>query len=671
MSTTLKGASLAFEAGRVDVQLPQLLEAFEPQTTESAGPGLKVPSIAVPEVSDDDIPLDALGELALKEILSHARSGTAQVRLPLLPVTFKKGPFSFTLPDDAVVVIDLVVEEGHIIKDATKGRIEPPLQLPLGVKVQGVYLDDDGSLIAALSGFVDLNLSFLALSGLKVPPTLKEVIDRALGDEDTRVFKRDDVDSVDETASGPKDIDATPPALPDDGDNDSDNDNDNDNDSDALPPAAAEGSDTADVVVGSGDDAAPASPAAEAPEGEDDATPIDLQRLSVEARDVLAHLTPLTLGDAGRLVPGEGTRFDVDFSLKRIRVHGAVELQDGEVHAGGFAASGLNGKGVVDWVLHDVTSPSGMSLDFACERGRFDRARVELKNGSHVELEDVSIRDAQLHVKWSVAEDGGHDVVVDVKSGDAQGRLTSGEVHAGIGGQDLVATVTPCSAQGSLHVVHDSKTPSRSMFHVDVEVEDAGARIDRLHTPLGIAVFDLQNLQARGRGRFRAATDMGFAFSGVVGVEGEVFDGTLDLGPVHAHIVEGSRAQFSVRDVAASATGLEALVAHGQLDVRLASGSLPLSDAIAVQFSRGAAGRVVFDEVTYLPDVGAWPVLQGSGNMMARADPIELPGLLSLPSGNAHIQLGRFSVSPQGELVLEQLRTWLSSSDLADDPSTR
>jgi len=138
---------------------------------------LRPPRIGPPQVADE-LELNPIREIALRELLSHASGGTARLYLPLVASKIKKGPFSIEIPAGAEAVIDLVVEDGRILRDKarTRGTIVPEISLPLGLKFRGIFLDDDGSVIADISRFPNIKLSWLNVAALKIPATLEDTV---------------------------------------------------------------------------------------------------------------------------------------------------------------------------------------------------------------------------------------------------------------------------------------------------------------------------------------------------------------------------------------------------------------------------------------------------------------------------------------------------------------
>jgi len=162
------------------LQLSVKIGTLEIPLTESEGSEsqFRPPRIGPPKVADE-FELRPIRDIAVRELVSRANSGTARVHLPLIPTTLKKGPFSIDIPKGSKIVFDVVIEDGRILRDRelTKGAFEPPIKLPLGLKFRGIYLDDDGSVIADIAKFPDIKLSWLNTSELRVPPTLDGLLD--------------------------------------------------------------------------------------------------------------------------------------------------------------------------------------------------------------------------------------------------------------------------------------------------------------------------------------------------------------------------------------------------------------------------------------------------------------------------------------------------------------
>lgn len=170
-TSRLRGAELSFFAERVDIPLARIGASM----ATGGGAKLERPEIGTPRVSDE-LEIGAVRELALKEILRHADSGRARVRLKLPARSFRVGPLSIELREGTEAIIDLEVKHAQILRETTKGTLEPPISLPLGMTFRGLYLSDDGDVIADIANFPDVNLSQLTSRVPRIPATLDDVL---------------------------------------------------------------------------------------------------------------------------------------------------------------------------------------------------------------------------------------------------------------------------------------------------------------------------------------------------------------------------------------------------------------------------------------------------------------------------------------------------------------
>jgi hypothetical protein len=168
-TTRLSGAELSFHAERIDVPIGRITARME-----GDGPSFERPAIVAPQVSDE-LEIQPVRELALREILRHAHSGKARVHLKLPARKIPVGPLSLDL-EGHEVVIELEVEGASIKRGETRGTIEPPLPLPLGMELRSLYLNKEGDVVADISGLPDLNLTALVPRVPRVPATLDEIL---------------------------------------------------------------------------------------------------------------------------------------------------------------------------------------------------------------------------------------------------------------------------------------------------------------------------------------------------------------------------------------------------------------------------------------------------------------------------------------------------------------
>lgn len=630
MTSTIRGASLAFEAARILVPLEELIDIA---VGDGGGVGLSAPKISPPTASVADVDVDKLGDLALAEILSHARSGTARVHLPLHPATMKKGPFSLTIPEGAEVVIDLEVQEDVILRKGTRGHIVPSLKLPLGVEIRGVYLDEEGNIVADLAGFPDINLSWLALDGLRVPASLREVLDMIFDEKDTRLIRRPQHETL-------APFDGRIVVVKEEVDAD----------------GVVRGVDDLRAVEVSRKEVVDAKEKADSDATDERVKAIDLDRLRVQARGVLPHLTPMSLGAAGFLTPGPETVFDIDFTMDGMSVHGDVELVAGELDIGSLKIQDIKGRGSFIVRIDGISEVKGMAIQLDIESGRVGPSRIALKDGTNVDVDSAELEGASIHVGMA--------------NGSVTWRVVAKRVAASVGRGEIMmrigSAITPVRSGPAL--VSGTASAGNDHFSVDLEVDGVDLEVDKVALALGIAHMDLARVTANATGRVKAGTDFGYTFSGTLAVQGSVDDGHVEVGPIQATLVDGSQGELEITQVAASPDGLDALVARGRLDVRLASGSLPLGSLAHLNFSRGAVGRIQLDDIRI--NAGErWPHVRGKGNLMARADPVAVKDVVSLPGGNGHVDLGAFELDREGQLTLGALRMWVSTEDGADAPS--
>ncbi len=297
-----------------------------------------------------------------------------------------------------------------------------------------------------------------------------------------------------------------------------------------------------------------------------------------------------------------------------------------------------------------------MAIQLDIERGRIGPACIALKDGTNVDVDSAELEGASIHVGMANGT-----VTWRVVAKRVAASVNRGEVMMRIG-----SAITPVRSGPAL--VSGTASAGNDHFSIDLEVDGADLEVEKVALALGIAHMDLARVTANATGRVKAGTDFGYTFSGTLAVQGSVDDGHVDMGPIQATLVDGSQGELEITQVAASPDGLDALVACGRLDVRLASGSLPIGSIAALNFSRGAVGRVQLDDIRI--NAGErWPQVRGKGNLMARADPVAVKDVVSLPSGNGHVDLGAFELDRTGLLTLGALRMWVSTEDGADAPS--
>lgn len=577
-ASTVEGATLSFRARAIQTSLEKILARL-PKTER---PQIEPPKIEV-KTTPDQLVFEPVRDLALREILRHAKDGRAKAIIPLRPTTLRVGPLSLAVEPGSAVVADVAIADGRFVYGECRGRIEPPVTLPLGFTFKGIDLDDDGTIRARIGGLPDLNISRLV--GFRVPERLADALDLAFARADARAAAKPDAVVVE-----------------------------------GGPPAEAE------------------RPLVE----------VDLAGIAVEARGVAPTSTPISLGSLGELVLGEETRLDILYRADRLHVSGRVDVQDAQLAGEAFRVEKLRGAGALAWELVRGSDGQRVTLDVEGASASVDALVVGLKDGTRIHVGPSEV--ASLTTRLEIGE-GPPRFLVGTKR--ARGALASGVVVAHVAGQRVPVRLADVDVDGAFEVAHDH-------FRVDVEVRGGTAAADGFVVDVGLLRLDLGEAHATAKGRLRAGTDMGAAFSGVLSVNGEVHDGALRFGPIEAGLASGTRATLVVEEVAGGPDGLDQLLASGDVRLVVRSGTVPVGPRASLGFSRGAAGKLVLAKVD--AKRGApWPVVEGMLHLHAQSDACLLDPLLELPAGAARVSLGRFALDDVGVLVLEDLSVELAS----------
>lgn len=220
------------------------------------------------------------------EVLGWMGEGTVRLRLPVPKRRVQLGPVAWSL--DSTVVLDVRVSDGRVDRAQTKGRLEPPVRLPLGFEVDRLHLSPRGDLILELGGLPDLNLSALIPWLPRVPTHLRDLGQQLA--ERARAERR-----------------------------------------------SAEG--------GSREDGS--EPPAKAP-----SEPVEPPRpgLEVDARAVRPLLgVVMDLGAAGRLELSPSSQLDLRYAERRLTCQGTLNVEGGELSGPKFHADGLRSSGRVSW----------------------------------------------------------------------------------------------------------------------------------------------------------------------------------------------------------------------------------------------------------------------------------------------------------------------------------
>jgi hypothetical protein len=563
----LKGARLAFQVERVDIPLDALQDRFASDEERR----LMAPAVTIPDLGAA-LQLAPIRALALKELISHARTGKVTINLPVPEMEQSLAVTTLKIEPGHRAILDVGFTDGNIALVEAHGPIEPPIPLPLGLAAKGVYLGRDGSIFVDIPNFPDINLSLVGL--FRIPPTVDEVLEQFLGEKE----------------------------------------------------------DEAQPSSGAGDLA------------------FDARDIQVEARNVIPRSDPFHLGSAGEISLGDKTRLDVDFAADRLAVRGRVEMNSGELHGARWALRGISGMGTITSSLDGLEQLRGVAVDLQVHDGRFDHLHFSLADGTRLELEDVTVEGAELAYSRRQGKERFR-----LSARRLAGRLLGGRVVLRIGDEAQPIELGPMRFDGGL-------TLSEKYFDLDGHLEGARLSTERLVLELGLARLDVAELAASASGRVKVSTDYGYSFTGTLHAEGAVRSGQVALGPIGGGLADGTRASLDITDIHGSGDGLDAFIASGTVDFALTSGAIPLGPSATVSFSRGGRGQLQLHEVELTPGA-RWPRIQASGHIVAQADPTVVEEIFEIPAGTAHVQAQSATLSEHGKLVLESLRTWLSSDD--------
>lgn len=325
-SSTLRNAKLNIQVGFLDIPLESLFE--RQRKPEQA---LITPKIAPPDLGDS-LEVEPVEALALQELIRQADSGRVRVSIPLPKKKLAIGPMSIDLSAGHAAVIELEVDTARVLRKKTKGTIEPPIPLPLGLTFVGLYLNEHGEVIADIAGFPDVNLARWSRQVPQIPSTLDGVLD-------------------------------------------------------LLFPGAPE----TEAEEGEG-----ATEGKEAPKEEKeedfDLSGLTVEARAVRPRCAEA----LHLGSLGEVMLGPKTEIDVEYGATELVIRGHFHVDRALLEGKGFRLEGVSLEGDAEWRLFGPEGAKEMSLTVTGASAQIERAEVTVDGGSLLfsasTLDDVAVR---------------------------------------------------------------------------------------------------------------------------------------------------------------------------------------------------------------------------------------------------------------------------------------
>lgn len=570
MPPTVEGVTLSLRAERLVLSLPELTRRARRRPST-----VRPPRVSVPEIGGR-FTLKPLRLIAARELLHIASAFRAQARIPVVPTVLKKGPFSIEIPEGTELVIDLGVEDSHIVFDQkrTRGVVEPAIPLPLGLTFRGVNIREDGSVVADVSK-LPIDIAWIRFRKLRIPASLDEI--------NALLIRREAAAAVEE----------------DDG------------------------------------------------EG---GLPLDYGRIVVAARDVVPRQGEFALGEAGVVELFEDSLVDVDYREDNVSVRGHLSAR-ADVQGAGFLVRDAR---VFARASAEIRRPrgqeSGVAVEVGCERAAIGEAAITLLDGSLFELRDLEVEG--LHV-WFRRLGDRNDWKISCQK--IKAHLASGVFMLWIGGRAYELHLGETELEGSL-------TLSNKGHELDFEIQGAVLELAGLQLDLGAADLRFDQLRARATGRLTYNTTDGVDFQGVLSANGELSDGAVWAGPLRAHLLEETRASFNVTHIAGKET-LRELAGTGTIELKLASGSIPIARESELGFSRGATGTVAI-HVLEISESNRWPRIEAGVQLVTQSDPLVLGESLELPAGRTNVALNRIEVDPEaGTLSLGEIEITMDSDD--------
>jgi hypothetical protein len=111
----------------------------------------------------------------LTDLVSLVSEAEVTLRMALPERTVQLGPWKKRLPGGHWAELQLRVERGRILRNEVRGVVDPPVGLPMGLKLAGLALSDRGDVLAKVSGLPPVNLTRLAAGVPRIPGTTEEL----------------------------------------------------------------------------------------------------------------------------------------------------------------------------------------------------------------------------------------------------------------------------------------------------------------------------------------------------------------------------------------------------------------------------------------------------------------------------------------------------------------
>ncbi|MBX7101313.1 MAG: hypothetical protein K1X89_26585 [Myxococcaceae bacterium] len=301
-----------------------------------------------------------------------------------------------------------------------------------------------------------------------------------------------------------------------------------------------------------------------------DGNPAVLAGLKVDLRGVELSPGPLSIGPAGTVNLGAGSRFDIHGGLTDLRMTGHANLNQVAIDSQGVTLRGSAGSGDLD--LHYTRPGNGSSGTVSADLSHLNLdtqyAVTRRANGDYVELGDGHLRDGSVKLTESVAFGDGMKVTgvkhhldsLTIQSFD--GTVNGGQLTF----KDAKDTATVVLGRSHLNG-HLEVTPGELSLRGTI---DGQATVKDFQAGKGVGAVDVKSAQLRGAGAL--SYDSGGPFSlrnGNLDVDAELNGASVKgkapvVGSVGASAGQGTTVSAELRGVDFSSDkGLTGIVGVG------------------------------------------------------------------------------------------------------------